>query len=139
MSSFYVKKLFPLSLLQEDASQFQPLQPQKSLDDVKSQDLRSQQQQHSQDLSPLAAFVAAQHADVEDTWEKFSLHLAINALGGVLEMFFLIKHCQHGGFCREKTCKPPKSTIEQTCFLFNFPVKIDFPFIQSFMKKASGD
>ena len=108
VSSFYVKKLFPLSLLQEDASQFQPLQPEKSLDDVKSQDLRSKQQQHSQDLSPLAAFVAAQHADVEDTWEKFSLHLAINALGGVLEMFFFDQTLPTWGFLSRKNLQTSK-------------------------------
>lgn len=54
-------------------------------------------------------------------------------------MFFWIKHCQHGGFCREKKPRNLQKYHEQTCFLFNFAVKIDVPFIQSFMKKASGD
>jgi len=103
-----LRSYFLSVLLQEDTSQFQPLRPQKSLDDVKSQDLRSKQQQHSQDLSPLAAFVAAQHADVEDTWEKFSLHLADNALSGSPDVFLDQSLPTWGFLSRKKTSKPPK-------------------------------
>lgn len=111
-----LRSYFLSVLLQEDTSQFQPLRPQKSLDDVTRQESRPKKQAASNNILRTCHRWLLSWLHNTLMWRirgKSSACTWKRKLFWFLQMFFWIKHCQHGGFCREKTSRPPKSTMNR--------------------------